>query len=114
MTEFTENPEVLVAVEDTLDMYERMLIGGKKEFDEWDNTDCRVCAAMNNKCQSCPFYSAELGSCGSGPGPSLLGGKSSIAIAGFASTKTSIYKRVVKARYAELLRRLKVNGYEYK
>jgi hypothetical protein len=69
---------------------------------------------MNDDCGLCPFYSRELTSCGSGSGPSLLGGKYSIAIAGFASTKTAKYKRAVKARYDELLRRLKVNGYEYK
>lgn len=102
------------AVTDTLDMYERLIADPHGVIQEWRDTECRVCKAMGKTyqaCQACPLYPKNglLCVCGDHKNE-FLGSKMAIGLAAM----TSEIRDAAKERYKTLLRRMKLNGWEYK
>ena len=108
---------VLAAVTKTLYMYEALIEEPRAEAKKWVTRDggCRICQAMeiynNWECDGCPIVDKGLTCCGASM--SNDGDKWKVSNA-CIDMDTKNIKRYAKARYKELLRRLKLNGYEYK
>ena len=101
------------AVTDTLDMYERLIADPLGVIDEWRNQECRVCTAMGTRLREsgCPFDmgNAYVG-CMQGTDGNFKGSKMAIRL----SITSDEIKMAAKDRYDVLLKRMKLNGWEYK
>ena len=103
------------AITDTMHMYEEMMDIHTDICvlrDAWRKQTCRVCTAMGkgDNCPQCPLYcSAWRYGCADGMDGFAMGSKDMI---NDADGHREI-RKAVRARYRELLRRLKANGWTY-
>jgi len=117
---------IMAAVTKTLHAYERLIASKNPSalMDEWliDRVcfhPCRICEAMEEPCISCPIFS-ESGRCVRGNNGDIYGSKEQLRLAFVLyagpdlAGKNRRIKDVAKARYRELLRRLRKNGYVYR
>lgn len=113
--------ERLMAVENPSALKEEWLKPWGQSYDRLRFRECRVCEAMPDlDCDGCPII-LEYGACESDEsGCDFIGSKHVLFMAFCSnnpiepSDRNKAIKFAAKARYKELLRRLRKNGYVYR